>query len=193
MQMAGKAWRQLTELIVSYAAAAASGPKQTAEEARAPPPVEIAHSESASTSSLVDVDTPSVHTVPSDYAEQDIKTETQASRIEHEQEAEEAKETARAEADLAKKKATAKAKKADTILTKWFGNLGDGASTALVVSNLVGVIGLSGFLGYKAWDLHERGRLGWKNVGLGLGVLSAVGIVEGFFGGYFYKGKKKQS
>ncbi|KAI1855016.1 hypothetical protein JX265_012371 [Neoarthrinium moseri] len=175
------------DLTVSYADVAASGPKQSAAEAMAPPPPEIQNSESASTSSLVDVDTPSVRTVPSDFADQDVQTETQASRREREEEA------ARAEADLAKKKAAGKARKADNALTRWFAGLGDGASTALVVSNLVGVIGLSGFLGYKAWDLHEKGRLGWKGVGLGLGVLGLVGAVEGVFGRYLYKGKKKQS
>lgn len=106
-----------------------------------------------------------------------MQTDTQQSRIEHEEEA------ARAEADLAKKKVAGKAKKADNILTKWFGGLSNNESSALVISNLVGVIGLSGFLGYKAWDLHERGRLGWKNVGLGFGILAAVGAVEGLFGG----------
>jgi hypothetical protein len=118
--------------------------------------------------------------VPSDYAEQEIQTETQANRIEHEEQVVE--EHARAEADLAKKKVSGKARKADNVLTKFFSNLSDGTSTALVVSNLVGVIGLSGFLGYKAWDLHERGRLGWKNIGLGLGLLGLVGAVEGVFG-----------
>lgn len=176
---------------MSYASVAASGPKQSPEEAAAPQPPEIQSSESASTASLVDVDTPSVRTVPSDFGEQDVQTDTQAARIQHEEEAKEAKEKARAEAELAKKKAAAKARKADNFLTKWFGNLSDGASSALVISNLVGVIGLSGFLGYKAWDLHERGRLGWNNIGLGLGVLSVVGVVEGVFGGYLYKGKKQ--
>lgn len=112
--------------------------------------------------------------MPSDWDEQEVKTETQAARLEREE------EQRRAEEDLAKKRS--QARRADSFLTKWFGNLGDGASTALVVSNLVGVIGLSGFLGYKAWDLHERGRLGWKNLGLGLGVMGVVGIAEGVLG-----------
>ncbi|KAI0127206.1 hypothetical protein BJ170DRAFT_624574 [Xylariales sp. AK1849] len=173
---------------MSYAAVAASGPKQTPEEAAAPQPPQIEPSES-STASLIDVDTPSVRTVPSDFSEQEVQTDTQAARIERE----DAEETVRAEADLAKKKAAGKARKADNFLTKFFGNMSDGTSSALVISNLVGVIGLSGFLGYKAWDLHERGRLGWKNVGIGFGVLGLVGLAEGVLGGYLYKGKKKQS
>ncbi|OTA63357.1 hypothetical protein K449DRAFT_381856 [Hypoxylon sp. EC38] len=174
---------------MSYAAAAASGPKQTPEEAAAPQPPEVISSESASTASLVDVDTPSVRTVPSDFMEQDVKTETQAAR----QELEDAAERARAEAHLAKKKGAGKARKADNILTKWFSELSDGASTALVVSNLTAVIGLSTYLGYKAWGLYEHGRLGWKNIGIGAGILAGVGLIEGIFGTYLQKGKKKQS
>ncbi|KAI1371415.1 hypothetical protein F4677DRAFT_435560 [Hypoxylon crocopeplum] len=174
---------------MSYAAAAASGPKQTPEEAAAPQPPEVISSESASTASLVDVDTPSVRTVPSDFMEQDVKTETQATR----KELEDAAERARAEAHLAKKKGTGKARKVDSILTKFFGDLSDGASTTLVVSNLAAVVGLSAYLGYKAWGLYERGRFGWKNVGIGAGIVAGVGIIEGILGGYLYKGKKKQS
>ncbi|KAK8028947.1 glycoside hydrolase superfamily [Apiospora marii] len=189
----GDKWKPKSSLQykrdVSYADIAASGPKQSPEEAAAPQPPEVVSTESASTSSLVDVDTPSVRTVPSDFGEQDIQTETQAARRDREE------EQRRAESDLAKKKAAgkAKARKADSFLTKWFGDINDEASTALVISNLVGVVGLSGFLGYKAWDLHARNRLTWQSVGLGLGIMGVVGAVEGVFGRYLYKGKKNQS
>ncbi|CAJ2512571.1 Uu.00g055860.m01.CDS01 [Anthostomella pinea] len=180
--------------MVSYAAAAASGPRQTPEEAAAPQPPQVVHSESASTSSLVDVDAPSVRTVPSDFMEQDVQTDTQAARRELEDAAEHAASRARAEADMAKKKGSAKARKADNILTQWFGDLSEGASTALVVSNLTAIIALSTYGGYKAWGLYERGRFGWKHVGIGAGVALGVGLVESIVGGYLYKGKKgKQS
>ncbi|KAI2614820.1 uncharacterized protein GGS25DRAFT_473342 [Hypoxylon fragiforme] len=174
---------------MSYAAAAASGPKQTPEEAAAPQPPEIVSSESASTSSLVDVDTPSVRTVPSDFMEQDVQTDTQADRHDRE----DAAERARAEAYLARKEGSGRARKADSFLTQWFSNLSDGASTALVVGNLTAVIGLSTYLGYKAWGLYERGRLGWKSVGIGAGIIAGVSVIEAVFGRYLYKGKKKQS
>ncbi|KAH9889720.1 hypothetical protein F4778DRAFT_753829 [Xylariomycetidae sp. FL2044] len=174
---------------MSYAAAAASGPKQTPEEAAAPPPPQIETTESASTGSLVDVDAPSVRTVPSDFLEQDIQTETQAAR----EERDEAMAKARAEADLAKKKASGKARKADNFLTKWFASLSDDASTAFVAGNLAAVIGISSFLGYKAWGLYERGRLNSKNVGIGASIILSVGIVEGFIGSYLSKGKKAKS
>lgn len=150
-------------------------------QAAAPQPPQIVTSTSASTSSLVDVDTPSVRTVPSDFGEQEVQTDTQAARLERE--AEEAAARARAEADLAKKKARNKARKADTWLTKKFEELSDGSSGALVAANLIGLVGLSGWLGFKAWGLYDNGRLSWKSVGLGLGILGAVGAVEGVFGG----------
>ncbi|KAI2602181.1 hypothetical protein GGR54DRAFT_625458 [Hypoxylon sp. NC1633] len=111
--------------------------------------------------------------------EQDIQTDTQATR----HELEDAAERARAEAHLAKKKGAKKARKADNILTKFFGDLSDSASTALVASNLAAVVGLSAYLGYKAWGLYERGRLGWKSVGIGAGIVAGVGIIEGVLGG----------
>jgi len=185
---------------MSYADVAASGPKQTPEEAAAPAPPSIVTSDSASTNSLVDVDTPSVRTVPSDFMEQDVQTDTQAARQEREDAAADAADAAshaaaraRAEADLAKKKVSGKARKADNLLTKWFGEMSDDTSTALVVTNLAAVIGLGSYLGYRGVGLYERGRLDWKNLGIGFGILGAAGLVQGFIGGYLYKGKKKSS
>ncbi|KAK3380651.1 hypothetical protein B0T24DRAFT_198553 [Lasiosphaeria ovina] len=184
--------------VVSYAEIASKGPKQTPEEAAAPQPPQIVHSESASTSSLIDVDTPSVRTVPSDFAEQEVKTETQAARIEREEKA--AKEAAaaakaRAEGDLDRKKKSARAKahKADNWLTKRFERISDGgAAGAVAAVNLFAVVGLSGFLGYRAWGLYDHGRLTWKHLGLGFGVLGVVGAFEGVVAGYMYKAKKNK-
>ncbi|KAB5576306.1 hypothetical protein GE09DRAFT_620318 [Coniochaeta sp. 2T2.1] len=179
---------------MSYAEIAAKGPKQTPEEAAAPQPPQVELSESTSTSSLIDVDSQSVHTVPSDFMEQEVKTDTQADRLRLEEEAREAADKARAEADLAKKKAAHKARKADSWLTKQFESLSDGAASSIVLANFLAVVGLSGYLGYKAWGLYERGRFGWKHAGLGLGVLGIVGAFEGVFTNYLQKGKgnKKQ-
>jgi hypothetical protein len=139
----------------------------------------------SSTGSLIDVDTPSVHTVPSDYASQEIKTDTQAARVEREDEAkaaEEAAARARAEADLAKKKALNKARRAEGWLAKHFERVSEGGAVgAVALANIVAVVGLSGWLGFKAWGLYDRGRFGWKEAGIGLGVLGAVGAVEGVF------------
>lgn len=175
---------------MSYAEIAAKGPKQTPEEAAAPQPPQVEISESTSTSSLIDVDAPSVHTVPADFMEQEVKTDTQADRLERE--AREAADKARAEADLAKKKAARKAHKADSWLTKQFEDMSEGASSTLVLANFLAVVGLSGYLGYRAWGLYERGRFSWKHAGIGLGVLSVVGAFEGVFTNYLQKGKGKK-
>ncbi|KAI8953062.1 hypothetical protein F4801DRAFT_153312 [Xylaria longipes] len=176
---------------MSYADVAASGPKQSPQEAAAPQPPQIIPSETASTSSLIDVDAPSVRTVPSDFLEQDIQTETQEKRRELEEAADAAAARARADADLAKKKSTKKARKADGALTKFFSGLSDGASTTIVATNLAAVVGVSAYLGYKALGLYERGRLTWKNIGIGAGVALGVGLFEAALGGYLYKGRKK--
>ncbi|KAK3192649.1 hypothetical protein K4F52_001448 [Lecanicillium sp. MT-2017a] len=170
---------------VSYANAASKGAKQPAEEKAAPQPPEVLPNESASTSSLIDVDAPSVHTVPSDFMEQDVQTDTQAHRLEREASA------AKAKAERAKKAAAGKAKKADSWLTKYFSQLSDGAATGVGAANLAALVGVSSYLGYRAWVLYDKGRLSWGNVGAGFGILAAVGAVEAFIGTYIYKGKKR--
>lgn len=169
---------------MSYADAAASGPRQTAEEAAAPQPPEIISTESASTASLIDVDAPSVHTVPSDFLEQEIKTETQAARVEREEASKKVK------AKKAAEKAKSKGKEADSWITEQFSKLSDGSAGALGLANLAGVVGLSAFLGYRAWGLYDHGRLTWDKVGLGVGILAGVGAVETILGRYLTKAKK---
>ncbi|CAJ0540381.1 Ff.00g075220.m01.CDS01 [Fusarium sp. VM40] len=169
---------------VSYADIAASGPKQTPEEAAAPQLPEIISDESASTASLVDVDMPSVHTVPNDFLEQEIQTETQAARIGREDEAE-----ARAE-KRKRDEVAAKAKNTDNWLIQQFSSLSDGSATGLVIANFATVVGLSAYLGYKGWGLYEKGKLDWKAIGLGAGILASVTAAEGAVGRYLYKGKK---
>ncbi|TWU78488.1 hypothetical protein ED733_008960 [Metarhizium rileyi] len=175
------------EAHLSYADVAASGPKQSPKDAAAPQPPEIIPNESASTTSLVDVDVPSVRTVPSDFLEQDVQTETQAGRIERDGEARKAK------AEQAKKNASRKARDADSWLVKQLSSLSDGSAGALVLTNVVAVIGVSSYLGYRAWGLYEKGNLTWKNAGVGVGILAGVGAVEAVFGRYLYQGKKSGS
>lgn len=170
---------------------------------------------SASAASLIDVDTPAVRTVPSDFAEQDVQTDTQAARRDREEEEEEAQqkeaeqaaavvaeaeaeaeEAARAEADLARKSQErqddrqvrdprhaggrrARGWLRDLLGLGADGLRGRGSGGALAVANLLAVVGLSGWLGYRGWGLYDRGRLGTREVGIGLGVLGVVGAVEG--------------
>lgn len=136
--------------------------------------------DSTSTASLIDVDAPSVRTVTSDFLDQDVQTETQAQRLAHE-------EAQRLEASKAQAKK--KARKADGWLTSQFARLSDSGAGAVAIGNLAAVVGLSSYLGYKAWGLYDRGRLSWQHVGIGAGVLAAVGVFEGVVGRYLYKTK----
>ncbi|KAM5386931.1 hypothetical protein ACJZ2D_000224 [Fusarium nematophilum] len=167
---------------MSYADVAASGPKQSPEDAAAPQPPEVISTESASTASLVDVDLPSVHTVTSDFLDQPVKTETQAARIEREEAARDEKRK--------RDQAAAKAHRTDNWLIQQFSRLSDGTTTSLAVVNLASVVGLGAYLGYKGWGLYEKGRLDWKAVGIGAGIIAGVGAVQGVVGRYLYKGKK---
>jgi len=87
---------------MSYASVASRGPKQTPEEARAPIPPQVEQTEFES-SSLIDVDSPHVSSVPSDYESQSIKTDTQAQRLDNE--AEDAERTVEETATKGKEKA----------------------------------------------------------------------------------------
>ncbi|KAL6365189.1 hypothetical protein LRP88_01171 [Fusarium phalaenopsidis] len=172
----------ITQVIMSYADVAASGPKQSPQDAAAPQPPEIISTESASTASLIDVDLPSVHTVNSEFLDQPVKTETQAARIEREEEAREEKRKRDA--------AAAKARQTDNWLIRQFSRLSDGSATGIVIANFATVVGLSAYLGYKGWGLYEKGKLDWKAVGIGAGILASVSAAEGVLGRYLYKGKK---
>ncbi|KEY71804.1 hypothetical protein S7711_06556 [Stachybotrys chartarum IBT 7711] len=171
---------------VSYADIASRGPKQTPEEAAAPQPPQVIPNESASTASLVDVDMPSVHTVSSEFLEQDVQTQTQADRIEREHSI---KEEAKEQTERAKKSSAKKARKADNWLAAQFSQLSDESANALVFANLAAVVGLSGWMGWKAWGLYDKGRLSWQSVGVGAAVLAGVGVFESVIGRGLYRGK----
>lgn len=175
----------------SYADVAASGPKQSPEEAAAPQPPQIIPNESVttSTSSLVDVDSQSVRTVPSDFMEQEVQTDTQQARVEREREAESAREKARQKKEAAKKRAA----RADNWLLSRISALSDGQANALVGANVAVVVGLSAVLGYKALGLHERGQLSWKTAGIGAGIVGVVGVVESVFARFFTKARGSKS
>lgn len=159
-------------------------------QAAAPQPPQIIPNESQSTStgSLIDVDTQSVRTVPSDFMEQDIQTETQAQRIEHERSVH---DIAREQLDKKKnnnksagKKMQSKAKKADGWILDKIAALSDTEATGLVYTNLGLVVGLGAALGYKGFRLYERGVFSWKHAGVGAAIVGTVALVEGAFSRY---------
>ncbi|KAG6997711.1 hypothetical protein G7Y79_00038g074700 [Physcia stellaris] len=83
---------------MSYAQAAAKGPKQSPEEARAPQPAQVETTEGPA-SDLIDVDSPHISQVHSDFKSQAQQTGTQAERM-----AKEAEDQARQTAAQAEQK-----------------------------------------------------------------------------------------
>ncbi|KAI9668953.1 MAG: hypothetical protein M1817_005176 [Caeruleum heppii] len=164
---------------MSYAQAAAKGPKQSPEEARAHPVAQVAHSE-ADTESLVDVDSHHVNTVPSDFKEHAVKTRTQEERLEHE--AEDKARAAEREAHHKKEQAKAKANKASDELRA-------NSDNPVVVGNAVMVAVLSAALGFGAYRKYAAGELTWKVVGLWTGVVGAFAAGDYYLSQYLFKNK----
>jgi hypothetical protein len=131
---------------------------------RAPPMPELEHTED-SIASLVDVDSPHVSSVPSDYESQSVKTDTQAQRLEKEasdKAAEDAKK-AEAKAKELKDKAKAKASKAESRIKANSDNpvfLGN----ALVVGILGTVLGVGAYRKYASGELTAKVVGAWAGV-----------------------------
>ncbi|KAI1431489.1 hypothetical protein GGR50DRAFT_66907 [Xylaria sp. CBS 124048] len=190
---------------MSYADVAASGPPQSASEAAAPQPPEIVTSDTVSTTSYIDVDTPSVRAVPADHLDEVVPTEIQEKTEKpgkrgrrDKRESTSTGAHAEEENDSSKKKnkkhdAAVKARQADSFLTKYFADLGDGPTSVMALVNIGAVLGFGSYLGYKAVDLYKRGQLTWQSIGLGAGAFLGLGLVEAALGNYIYKGKRERT
>lgn len=157
---------------MSYADIAAKGPKQSAEEARAPAPPQVERTED-SVQSLVDVDSPHISSVPSDFESQSIKTDTQAERIEREEEAKRA-------AKEAKEKAAAKASRGKHLAK-------ENANNPVVLGNVLGVGILGTALGVGAYRKWVRDELSWKVVGTWAGVVGLFAVGDYYVSKYFFQ------
>ncbi|KAF8544872.1 hypothetical protein BDD12DRAFT_813691 [Trichophaea hybrida] len=151
----------MTSSESSYADIAASGPAQSAEEARANPVDEVIPTDQ-SIESLIDVHT-GVAVVPSDFKEQEVKTETQAQRLEAEaaaaeeraiKAAEEKKKQTAVEEKEKEKKEPSKAEKKQAV-----------KSNPIVLGNGLGIAIVSIVLGLGAYKKHQAGQLNWKLAG----------------------------
>ncbi|KAF8249815.1 hypothetical protein K440DRAFT_598042 [Wilcoxina mikolae CBS 423.85] len=151
----------------SYADIAASGPAQSAEEVitRRANPVDEVIPTDQSIESLIDVHT-GVAVVPSDFREQEVKTETQAQRLEAEaaaaeeraiKAAEEKKRQAAAAEKEKEKKEPSKAEKKQPVKSY--------ASNPIVLGNGLGIAIVSIVLGLGAYKKHQSGQLNWKLAG----------------------------
>lgn len=131
---------------------------------------------------MIDVDSPHVSSVPSDFQEQKIQTETQAERIAHEAEDKaraDAKKAADA-AESAKKKAATKGKQVKDALKKDGKKLSDNRDNPVVIGNAL-VWGIATVaIGYGAYQKHSEGKLDWKLAGSVAGVVGAFGVADYF-------------
>ena len=94
--------------------------------------------------------------MPSDYESQEIKTSTQADRIER-------------EAESAASAAEAKAKSLRERASKGGRRARDNADNPVVLGNAVLSVALFGALGYGAYVKYRAGEFGWKVVQTDLG------------------------
>ncbi len=117
---------------------------------------------------MIDVDTDSVHTVPSNFSSQYIQTETQRDRIEQEFESADARAK---EEKIAKAEKNAKAK-----AKKVKGRLEANSDNPVFIGNAVAVVALSAGLGFGAYRKYAVGELSWKVVGIWTGVVGFFAV-----------------
>ena len=107
--------------------------------------------------SLVDVDSPHISSVPSDFSTQSIKTETQADRLEHEAEDAERREAAaerRARGGGSSSSSSGKHDKRKERAKQEAGN-------PVVLGNSVAIFALTAALGWGAYRKYRVGELSW--------------------------------
>lgn len=142
---------------------------------RAPAVPEVVHTDD-SVSSLVDVDSPHISSVPSDFESQEIKTDTQKERIEHEAEAAERKtkeEAAKAAQKAKDAKAAAKAK-GGRAAHKFRQN----SDNPVVIGNLVVGAAVATALGVGIYKKYTAGEFSWKVGGIFAGVVGLFGVAD---------------
>ncbi|KAJ9489012.1 hypothetical protein VN97_g4298 [Penicillium thymicola] len=169
---------------MSYADAAAKGPKQSPEDVsiqvpmsklyRAPPVGGVYHDESESTASLIDVDSPHVQTVDSGFLKQDVQTTTQAERVEREVEE--------------KKREVEEKKKAKAHKVKRHGICENTGNPVFLANAAIATVVGAG-LGFGAYKQHARGNLSWELVGLSAGAVGIFGAVDYLVSKWFLQNK----
>jgi len=167
---------------MSYAAVTAKNAHQSPEEARAPPVPELNQSEATSTSSLIDVDSPHVSSVPSSFESQPVKTTTQADRLDRE--AEDEQRTAEAKAKAKAKHARDRASERTRAAGR---KVRENSENSIMLANGVLSVALFGGLGYAAYVRYRAGELTWRVVGLGAAVLGAFSVADYYVTQYFFQ------
>lgn len=129
---------------------------------------QVEHSDD-SVHSLVDVDSPHVSSVPSDFESQSVKTDTQAERIDLEDRAKEQAKEAKDKAEKAKEKAKEKAQKGKNYAEK-------NSDNPVLIGNTLAVGAVATVLGVGAYRKYVRDELTWKVVGAWAGVVGLFAV-----------------
>lgn len=127
-----------------------------------------------SEASLIDVDHPSVETVPSDFQSQEIKTESQAAQ--HEREAD---DSTKPQADTNNQEQRQQ---------KSGGTLRKNADNPVLLGNAVVTAALAGVLGWTGYRWYQQGVAGSK---IFAGAVAAIGVfaVGDYFGSRYLLSK----
>ncbi|MCJ1228017.1 hypothetical protein MMC12_004676 [Toensbergia leucococca] len=168
---------------------------------RAPPPTELEHSES-SASSMVDVDSPHISSVASDYTVGGDETTRKADEFEEEisHQAEETKRTAKQKFDEVSKDASKNFDKAKKATSKKSGQAKEKASRAgdelrdnkdnpVIIGNAVVICAGSAILGYQAFQKYSAGELNWKIVAAWTGAVGLFAAGDYYLSQYLFKNK----
>lgn len=139
---------------------------------RAPPVPQVEQTGTQSSSSLIDVDSPHISSVPSNYSEQSVKTETQANRLEQEAEARARRESANAAPNQSKGQSASQKgrEQAETAADRIRKN----SDNPVLIGNAVVLTALAGILGYGGSRWWQQGAKGGASVVAG--VVAAVGL-----------------
>nr|KMM70880.1 hypothetical protein CPAG_07189 [Coccidioides posadasii RMSCC 3488] len=194
---------------MSYAEAAARGASQSPKEVRipantaplyqclesyssltfkyrrkaAPQPaqIEVADIETT-TSSLVDVDSPHINTVPSTYESQSVKTNTQAERLQREERENprEGKNKEKGKTAVGREKEKAKGA---------YAKLCENRTNPVLVTNAILFTAASAGLGYGAYQKYLKGVLTWDTVLWWGGGIGAAGLLDYYVSRWFVQNK----
>ena len=143
---------------------------------RAPALPQVEHSDD-SVHSLIDVDSPHISSVPSDFESQSVKTDTQAERIELEERAKEQAREQAAEAKAAKDRAKAKAKRGGNYAK-------ENADNPVILGNALTIGILGTVLGVGAYRKWVRDELTWKVAGAWAGVVGVFAVGDYYVSRY---------
>lgn len=127
---------------------------------------------------MIDVDSPHISSVPSDYDSQSVKTDTQAERERLEEEAREKAADLKEKAADLKEKAGIKKEQAKSKAQKAGQTVKENSDNPVFIGNAVAITAIAGLLGFGAYRKHVAGELTWKLAGLCTGAVGLFGVAD---------------